>query len=341
MEVMGTSYVVPVTFDDSSQVGQARRRAVYAANALGFGEIRLGELSIVVTEAARNIAAHAREGYVVLSPWMVGQQAGVDVFAIDRGKGIPDIDRACEDGFSTAGTAGQGLGAMSRIASQLHIYSIPNAGTVLFARVPRESGGIENEPADPRIGVLSVPISGETACGDAWSVHHEAGRSIYLVADGLGHGPQAAEAANEAVRVFNEIPNRSPEFILKEIHGALGKTRGAAISVAEVLYRDGSLNYAGAGNISAVVYSGGKTRSIVSMNGTVGHSVAKFQQFSYPWERNSTLIMHSDGVATRWNLEQYSGLAARHPALIAAVLYRDFTRGRDDATILVTRDPGQ
>jgi anti-sigma regulatory factor (Ser/Thr protein kinase) len=341
MEVMGTSYVVPVTFDDSSQVGQARRRAVHLASALGFDEIRLGELSIVVTEAARNIAAHAGEGYVVLSPWTIGARAGMDVFAIDRGKGIPDIDQACEDGFSTAGTAGQGLGAISRIAAELHIYSTPDVGSVLFARIPRESKEIEDESAGYRMSVVSVPMSGETACGDAWSAHHEPGRSIYLVADGLGHGPVAAEAANEAVRIFNEIPNRAPEFILREIHGALAKTRGAAVSVAEVLYRDGSLNYAGAGNISTVVHCGGKTRSVVSMNGTVGHTVAKFQQFSYPWERNSMLIMHSDGIATRWNLEQYSGLASRHPALIAAILYRDFTRGRDDATILVTRDKGQ
>jgi Stage II sporulation protein E (SpoIIE) len=143
------------------------------------------------------------------------------------------------------------------------------------------------------------------------------------------------------VRIFNEIPDRAPEFILKEIHSALAKTRGAAVSVAEVMHRTGALNYAGVGNISTVVYSGGKTRSVVSMNGTVGHTVAKFQQFSYPWESNSMLIMHSDGVGTRWNLEQYSGLAPRHPALIAAVLYRDFTRERDDATILVTRDKGQ
>ena len=73
------------------------------------------------------------------------------------------------------------------------------------------------------------------------------------------------------------------------------------------------------------------------MNGTVGHSVAKIQQFSYPWEKNSALIMHSDGLTTRWNVELYPGLASRHPALMAAVLYRDFSRKRDDATILVSR----
>jgi hypothetical protein len=73
------------------------------------------------------------------------------------------------------------------------------------------------------------------------------------------------------------------------------------------------------------------------MNGTVGHSVAKLQQFSYPWEAGSLLIMHSDGLGTRWHVEQYPGLASRHPALMAGVLFRDFCRRRDDATILVTR----
>lgn len=73
------------------------------------------------------------------------------------------------------------------------------------------------------------------------------------------------------------------------------------------------------------------------MNGTIGHSVGKFQTFSYPWQQGSVLIMHSDGLATKWNVEQYPGLAARHPGLLAGVLFRDFSRRRDDATILVAR----
>ena len=163
------------------------------------------------------------------------------------------------------------------------------------------------------------------------------GALIYIVADGLGHGPLAAEAAVEAVRVFHLYPHYAPEQLLIEIHAALGKTRGAAVSIAEILHDKRVLNYAGAGNIVAAICSGGKTRSLVSMNGTVGHSVGKFQQFSYPWEPESALIMHSDGLATRWNVEQYPGLASRHPALLAGVLFRDFCRKRDDATILVSQ----
>jgi anti-sigma regulatory factor (Ser/Thr protein kinase) len=337
MEVVGTSQLIPITSADSSQIGQARRRAVSLAHSLGFGELRIGELSIIVTEAARNIALHATEGSIILSPWALGDRTGIDVFAIDKGSGIRDIDRACEDGFSTAGTAGQGLGAISRLAGQFQIYSQPDAGTILFARVFRELNDPRAGHEDPGLGALCVPVAGETQCGDAWASNHETGRSVYLMADGLGHGPFAAEASQAAVRIFRQSRMYAPEVILKAIHAALPNTRGAAVSVAEILHQQNQLNYAGAGNISAVIYNRGKTRSIVSMNGTVGHTVAKFQQFSYPWENNSLLLMHSDGVATRWNLDQYAGLGSRHPSVIAALLYRDFSRGRDDATVLVTK----
>jgi hypothetical protein len=147
----------------------------------------------------------------------------------------------------------------------------------------------------------------------------------------------AAEAAFEAVRIFHQVSSYAPDRILTEIHQALGKTRGAAVSVAEILHEQRTVNYAGAGNIVAAVWAEGRSRSLVSMNGTVGHSVGRIQQFSYPWTPESLLIMHSDGLATRWAVEQYPGLASRHPGLLAGVLFRDFSRRRDDATILVSR----
>jgi hypothetical protein len=182
-----------------------------------------------------------------------------------------------------------------------------------------------------------VENGGETLCGDAWEMHRTPGRTVYIMADGLGHGPIAAEASQEALRAFRASAKHSPERILSEVHGALAKTRGAAVSVAEILHEQHILNYAGAGNIVAAIGLRGKTRSLVSMNGTVGHSIGRIQQFPYPWEKDSMLIMHSDGLGTRWNLENYPGLPSRHPALLAGVLFRDFSRKRDDATIIVSR----
>ena len=180
-------------------------------------------------------------------------------------------------------------------------------------------------------------MPGETRCGDAWSVHFAPNRSLYIVADGLGHGPAAADAAREAIRVFEEAPHLPPVRILSDAHLALAKTRGAAVSIAEVLHDRAIVNFAGVGNVAGAIYAGGKTRSMVSMNGTLGHSIGRIQDFSYAWEKNSTLIMHSDGLATRWSIDQYPGLGGRHPALLAGVLYRDFCRRRDDVTVLVSR----
>ena len=328
--------VLPVAASDSSQIGHARRQAVAMAGAMGLSELRQGQLGIIITEAAGNIAAHAQRGEIVLTPWEFQGDSGIDVLALDSGKGIADIGRSLEDGFSTAGTPGQGLGAISRLSSTFQIYSSPN-GTALFARVVQESKSAEMVANDYTVGAVSLPITGETACGDAWSAVYSPDRSIYIVADGLGHGPSAAEASAEAIRIFAESAHLSPARILADAHGALAKTRGAAVSIAEVDHSKGLLNYAGVGNVAGAILHGSKTRSMISMNGTLGHTIGRIQQFTYPWEDNSSLIMHSDGLATRWNFEQYPGLSVRHPALIAGVLYRDFCRKRDDVTILITR----
>ena len=335
MEINPLSIVLPISAADPSQTGHARRLALMMGRTLGFSELRLGQLAIIITEAAGNISTHALQGQIVLTPWRFRSDSGIDLLAIDKGKGIADVGRAFEDGFSTSGTPGQGLGAMSRLAPTLQIYSAPATGTVLFACITHESssdpGAIDQYP----LGYVCVPILGETACGDAWSFSATPGRSIYILADGLGHGPMAAEAAQEAVRVFHEQSHLSPTQILKEGHAALARTRGAAVSIAEIDHDKQVLNYVGVGNVCGSILHAGKTRNMVTMSGTLGHSIRSLQQFSYPWHNDSSLIMHSDGITTRWSLDQYPGLASRHPALIAGVLYRDASRKHDDVTVLV------
>lgn len=330
------SRAIPVSTNDQSQTGNARRQALMLAADMGFDELRQGQLGIIVTEAAGNIAKHASEGLILLTGWENGSGSGIDVLALDSGPGIGDLQAAMRDGFSTAGTSGNGLGAISRLAGTFQVYSHAGCGTAVFARILRTSQQVESESKPYRTAAISLPVAGETVCGDGWSSHHAPQRSVYIMADGLGHGPLAAEAANEAVRVFQLSAQHAPERILHDVHSALAKTRGAAVSVAEILPEKQVLHYAGAGNISGLICTAGKTRSMVSMNGTVGHSIARVQQFTYPWLAGSALIMHSDGLSARWNVEQYPGLASRHPALLAGVLFRDFSRKRDDATILVS-----
>jgi hypothetical protein len=91
------------------------------------------------------------------------------------------------------------------------------------------------------------------------------------------------------------------------------------------------------GNVACAVVAGAATRHLVSHSGIVGHSMRKVQEFAAPWPSGALLVMHSDGVASHWDLGAYPGLSARHPAVIAAVLYRDFWRRRDDVTVVAAR----
>jgi serine phosphatase RsbU (regulator of sigma subunit) len=222
---------------------------------------------------------------------------------------------------------------MRRMSSVFDIHSVPGGGTAVLAQLwagkPPPASGLE-------VGVVCVPMKGEEVCGDSWAVDRKGDRFHFLVSDGLGHGPEAARASRAAVVSFLEQgPNELVE-LLRGMHQELHSTRGAAVALAAL---DGArLHFTGVGNIAAAVVSPGGIQRMVSMNGTLGHQSHRMQQFSYTWSPGATLVMCSDGLATQWRVDGYPGLLARHPSLVAGVLYRDFARGRDDATVLVARE---
>ena len=162
-----------------------------------------------------------------------------------------------------------------------------------------------------------------------------------MIADGLGHGPLAAQASREAVRVFREQAASGPGEILDRMHQAMRATRGAAVGIAEIRFPNRRLHFAGIGNIATSIFADGVSRSTVSMNGTVGHEMRKVQEFEYDFPQGALVVMHSDGLASQWQLSRYAGLATRNPSLVAAVLYRDFKRGRDDVTVLAARETNE
>lgn len=324
-----------LTVSDLSHVGEARRRASALGRAAALNETELGTLAVIVTEAATNLARHATQGIVLLR--IVDAPAGVEVLALDKGPGIRDLTRAMSDGYSTAGSAGHGLGAIRRMANEFDVYSTPETGTALLARV-RASERAVREEADPgRSGVVCLPMGTERACGDAWLIDRTPGRTLVMIADGLGHGHDAARAADIAVHTAQEHAQHSPARIIDAAHAAMRATRGAALAVAEIMPSEQRLTFAGIGNVAATIVAHDGTKSLASLNGIVGHEVRTVREFTYPWADRACLIMHSDGIKSRWQLGAYPGLVVHHPALVAGALFRDFTRDRDDATILAVR----
>jgi hypothetical protein len=260
----------------------------------------------------------------------------VELVAIDGGPGISDVDRALRDGYSTAGSQGAGLGALGRVATSFDIFSGAGQGTVLVARVVREEKRIAKPTLD--VGVIRVPKTEEPVCGDDFSLTiRRSGAALLVVADGLGHGIAAADASALAARIAAERPEESPVETISAIHRALRSTRGAAVAVAAIDAEARSIRFSGIGNISAFVVQPGSTKSLVSHNGIAGHSARRIQEFAYPWPAGALLVMHSDGVSARWDLDNYPGIMSRDPSIIAGVIYRDFTRHRDDAIVIVVR----
>lgn len=319
---------------DSSQTGGARRAVQALAEQVGLDATLVGKIAIAATELSTNLLKHGKGGELLARPLANGAGDGMELLALDRGPGIADLGGSMRDGFSTAGSMGTGLGSLSRLATCFDIHSMPGKGTVVLAGF--NAGPRANAPL--KVGAVSLPKDGETECGDDWTVTGQGPRHMVLVADGLGHGPDAHKAALTAVQVARSKAARDPAAVLDDIHHASRSTRGAAVAVCAIEHESRLCRFAGVGNIACAVVHGGRQRQFASLNGIVGHSVRKITEFSAPWPAGALLVMHSDGLATQWDLAAYPGLVTRHPSIIAGVLYRDFSRGRDDVTVVVARE---
>jgi anti-sigma regulatory factor (Ser/Thr protein kinase) len=312
--------------EEESQIGEARRDAQRLAQAYGLDATQTGRVAIAATELATNLYRHGSGGQLLLQPIKAGDKESIELLAIDKGRGMSDVSRCMGDGYSTAGTAGTGLGAVRRLSVEFDIHSVPGEGTVVMSRIGAVAGS--------RLGAISIPVQGEIECGDGWALAQDQNGTTLMVVDGLGHGSLAAAAAECAHRTFTDTPGQTPRGLLERAHRALSSTRGAAAAVARFA-TTGTVSYAGVGNICGCLVSPEKSQGLVSHNGTLGLTMPRLQQFEYERAAESFLVMHSDGLSARWDLHKNASLRQRHPAIIAAVLYRDHARARDDATVVV------
>ncbi len=129
----------------------------------------------------------------------------------------------------------------------------------------------------------------------------------------------------------------SPSRVISDVHAALRPTRGAAVAMVAVDTDRGVANFCGLGNIGAVI---------------VSVRIAARDGFA-EWHRGTHGQPASTSSATRFRAidaghvlrrshvalgsRAYPGLGTRHPSVIAGVLYRDFSRRRDDVTVVVAK----
>ena len=326
----------PVRRED--QVGELRRLIAENLHASGFDEQQIARAGLVVTEIAKNLLKHTEKGGEIL--YRTRQCNGrreLEVISLDRGPGISNISLAMQDGFSTAGSPGIGLGTIQRNVDAFEIFSRPGAGTAILVRMWKSTSDGEADEEPFAVGGVAVPASGETCSGDGWFYHHRPGELTVAVVDGLGHGEKAKEAATRALETFSQCHAQPLSEILAEMNLACRGTRGAAAGVARINTAEQHIRFAGIGNISAsVVAPDGMKKGIPSINGILGMHAGQIPEQTAVWHPGNYLVMHSDGLLNRWD-GKWIVQRPRELTLKAALMYRDFGKGHDDATVLIAK----
>ncbi|HTA02806.1 MAG TPA: anti-sigma regulatory factor [Streptosporangiaceae bacterium] len=324
-----------IRVEEASAVSSCRSTAAALAGKLGFPPARADQLTLAVTEAGSNLHKHAREGWLMLRISPDAAVPGIELVTIDSGPGLRDVPAALRDGHSTAGTLGIGLGAIRRLADFCDLYSVPGHGTALVARFWPVPGQAASGCAGLSCAGLIRPIASEVESGDAFAAVRTGQTLTAVLCDGLGHGPLAAAASSEAVASVLEDSLGEPAALLERVHRRLGRTRGGAVGIVQVT--GPVARFAGLGNVAAWIISDGLRTGMMSVPGIAGHQARSIRQFEYSVPDGAAIIMHSDGLSSRWDIGALPRLERKDPLVIAAVLLAEAGIHRDDASVLVLR----
>ncbi|HEX8475902.1 MAG TPA: ATP-binding protein [Pyrinomonadaceae bacterium] len=341
---------------DEGEVGAARRAVHRFASALGFSEHELSEIDIVMQEIGTNAARYASgDGGTI--HWTIphGGEPGLELFYTDKGPGIYDIDRAVRDGVSTSGSLGVGLGAVRRLMDEFDVYSTVHNTTARLSRTRRTTHGTallgrkyvaatrpftKNNESDVRtrgIGVWSRPRPREEVNGDAYFIKEHGAQVMFAVVDGLGHGRGAHAASAVALDSLEQWAGEPLEEVFWATHGVLRATRGAVMGACVVDRKAEAFYYAGIGNVETRVFNAPESIRPIPNNGTLGMRLANVRVWKHRWADGATIVIASDGLSARWDINAYPGLLQKSPQMLAGILVRDYARETDDATVLVAR----
>jgi len=123
-----------VAVERDADIVTARQKGRELAAMTGFSSTDQTMIALAISEIARNIIAYAQRGTVTLCQLQDGGRRGVQIIARDEGPGIPDIELAMRDGYSTGKSLGVGLPGAKRVMDEFELISSPGRGTTITMR---------------------------------------------------------------------------------------------------------------------------------------------------------------------------------------------------------------
>lgn len=323
--------------DDRSYFSLIKKDIHSQASAAGFDDTRVGKIDIVVSELTSNLNKYGKGGELLAG---VGEDLSgtfLEIICIDNGPGIADLGRVLSDGYSSTATLGHGLGSVKRLSDVFDIFSQKDFGTIVLSRFYlAELPAFRKKRLDCQ-GV-NIPKNGEKVSGDGYCLVELKDGFRLLVADGLGHGPEAHGAVKKAAEAFLVCEEESPTETIRFIHNAIRKTRGIVASIIRYEASTRHWKIVGVGNIAVKWLAPTNSRNHVPYNGIIGYNI--------PGSMNDQLVSQdefpqfiacSDGIRSRWDLTKFPALNQHHGTIIAMALYKEFARGTDDSSVIVCK----
>jgi phosphoserine phosphatase RsbX len=187
-------------------------------------------------------------------------------------------------------------------------------------------------------GHASLMMPGETSSGDRCVIAPADGTVLIAVIDGLGHGEEAAAAANAAAGVLEASPNESLRTLFDRCDAQLRATRGAAMTVARFESSGRTLDWLGTGNIKTVLLrrsaSGFTCMDLLTYSGVVGTQSPKRPASKIQVMPGDVLILATDGVDRKFiDSIRYD----EAPQMQAERLLATYRSPTDDALVVVAR----
>lgn len=330
---------VEIDIADQADIVIAGHQAKETLASLEFDEPDIEEIVLVVHELASNIFKHAGVGTITLTPVSNPEQTGVEISARDSGPGIADVDQAVVDGYSTAGSIGGGLGTVHRLMDDVIIKPTEDVENGIHIVANRWTS---TDPADraltritPQVGAATRPKPGCEHNGDAFLIEHESDRTLAGVIDGLGHGRKAHRASCAAREYVQQHSTDPLDDLFDGVEQACRPTRGVVMALARFDWDARRVTAGSVGNIAVRVCHASTPRHLVSKRGVIGGNAPSPVLADWDWDPASVMVLHSDGVASRWKCDDFALRDERTATAIAQEILRTHLKQDDDATVLV------
>ncbi len=339
---IGDGPSLPILDDASVSLARTWVRDLGAQH--GLPRPIIESLATVISELSHNQLAHARGGHVAVRSIARDGVPGLEIVAADRGDGIADPTRALHGSaksFSAqGGSLGIGLSGARRLLDEMDLDVRWREGTCVWAR--KFAAAV---PHRPEVALLGGPRAGEIISGDHGAfIRLDDQRLVIGLADGLGHGDAARAAADRAIAALRKAARGDVTEILASAEAETAGTRGCVMAVASLKVGHGGENaagevtHAGAGDITTRICGTSRDHPFTGTARVLGRPDPRKKPVPIErasFSRGEALLMFTDGIKHRASLPPELLRQRQHPLVLCHHLLGGFSRGHDDALVLV------